>query len=348
MDRRRFLALMPAAVGLGGLSLSTAFAADPLTPIKFALNWKYQGPQGWFFLAEDRGYYAQNGIGITLDQTDGSGAAISKVATGAYQAGFGDMNGLIQLVSKSPEQAPLAVYCMYDVPPFCIAVKTDSPIRTPKDLEGKTVGGPANDGALQLFPAFAKAAGIDPSKVNITYIQPNLREQMLMRGQVDAVFGYVNTIRFSAKAANIDADKEIRYIRYGESGLDFYSNTVIVSRALARDKPALVRGLVEAINHGLNDSLKDPQAAIDAVLKREPLLNAKVERERFDATLRDEMSGGAELAQIGIGDVVDARLQKQIDIVCAANNLARKPTVSEVFSRAFLPPLDQRPRKLFG
>ena len=105
------------------------------------LNWKYQGPQGWFFLAEDRGYYKAAGLDMTIDQGNGSGAPIPLVANGTYDVGFGDINALIQFAAKKPDIAPIAVYVIYNRPPFTIAVRADSPIKTPKDLEGKTLGG---------------------------------------------------------------------------------------------------------------------------------------------------------------------------------------------------------------
>ena len=131
---------------------------------------------------------------------------------------------------------------MFNRPPFTVAVKADSPIKTPKDFEGKTLGGAANDGALKLFPAFCKITKIDCTKVNITNMQPNLREQMLMQGQVDGVFGYVNTIRFSAKLIGVDPDKQLRYINYGDYGMDLYSNAIIVSKKLVKEKPEGRRG----------------------------------------------------------------------------------------------------------
>ena len=141
------------------------------------------------------------------------------VANGTYDVGFGDINALIELAAKKPEDAPIAVYVMFNQPPFTVAVKADSPIKTPKDFEGKTLGGAANDGALKLFPALCKLAKIDCTKVNITNMQPNLREQMLMSGQVDGVFGYVNTIRFSAKLMGVAGQPaslhQLRRLRHG-------------------------------------------------------------------------------------------------------------------------------------
>ena len=200
-----------AVLGLCAALLPAASFAQ--TKIKMVLNWKYQGPQAWFFVAQEKGYFKAEGLDVELDQGEGSSAPIAKVASGAYEAGFGDINALIDFASKRPTEAPVGVYMLYNTPPFTIAVKKDSPIRSPKDFEGKTVGGPANDGALKLFPAFGKAAKFDVSKVNISNMAPNLREQMLLRGQVDAAFGFVTTVTFSAKAMNLDPAKELRFIR---------------------------------------------------------------------------------------------------------------------------------------
>ncbi len=199
--------------------LAAPALAQSLLPCGLVLNWRFQGPQSWFFIAQDKGYLREAGVELVIDQGDGSGAAVGRVASGAYDMGFGDINALMQVVSQRPagaNDAPIGVYMMFNRPPFTIAVRANSDIRTPKDFEGKTLGGPANDGALRLFPAFARLAGFDASKVTITNMQPNLREQMLQRSQVDGVFGFVNTIRFSARLVGIDPDTQFRFINYGD------------------------------------------------------------------------------------------------------------------------------------
>jgi NitT/TauT family transport system substrate-binding protein len=327
-----------------GLALSAGFAAaaQAQTKIKMVLNWKYEGPQGMFFLADDRGYFKQEGIDVSFDQGNGSGAAVPQVANGAYDMGFGDINALVELAAKKPDEAPVGVFMLYNRPPFTIAVKADSPIKTPADFVGHKLGSPANDGALKLFPALCSAAKIDCSKIEIVSMQPNLREQMLMQGQVDGVFGYVTTIRFSAKLTGIDPDKQIRFIKFEDYGMDLYSNAIIVSRKLAKEHPETVKGFLRALNHGVKDAIADPQAAIDAVVKREALIKPVIERARLDATLADEMSH-PEIARIGIGDVSDERMAKAIDILVKAKELPRTPAVSEIFDRSFLPPVAERP-----
>ncbi|MEP9352808.1 ABC transporter substrate-binding protein [Xanthobacter sp. KR7-65] len=339
---RRAAAGLAAGLAFGALATAPALAQ---TKIKMVLNWKYQGPQAMFFLAEDNGYFKAEGLDVTLDQGNGSGAAVPLVANGTYDAGFGDINALIELVAKKPEDAPIGVYVMFNQPPFTVAVKADSPLKTPQDLVGKTLGGAANDGALKLFPAFCKLAKIDCTGIKITNMQPNLREQMLMQGQVDGVFGYVNTIRFSARLIGVE-DNKIRYINYGDYGMDLYSNAIIVSAKLAKDNPKAVAGLVRAINKGLKDMLKDPKAGVAAVQKRELLIKPQVELERLEATLRAEMNH-PEIAKIGLGAIDPERMKQAIDILVDANKLPTTPKVEQIFTPAFLPPLEERVTKLF-
>jgi len=327
-----------------GLSLTLSLMpvlAQAQTKIKMVLNWKYQGPQAWFFMAQDKGYFKAEGLDVEIDQGEGSSASITKVAAGAYQAGFGDINALISMAATRPEQAPVGVFMIYNTPPFTVVVKSDSPIRTPKDLEGKTIGGPANDGALKLFPAFAKVAKVDASKVNITNMAPNLREQMLLRGQVDAIFGFINTVYFSAKLVGIDPEKDLRFINYADYGMDLYSNAIVFGRSFAKENPKAVQGFVRAVNRAINDAMVNPEAAMDAVMKREPLLKRDVEKERLLATIKQEM-GHPEIARIGFGDVDGERLKRAIAMVVEANALPRTPAVDEVFDRSFLPPRAER------
>jgi len=320
----------------------TAAAAQAQTKVKLILNWKYEGPQGMFFLADDRGYFKQEGLDVTFDQGNGSGAAVPQVANGAYDMGFGDINALIELAAKKPDDAPIGVFMLYNRPPFVVAVKADSPIKTPADFPGHKLGGAANDGALKLFPALCSIAKIDCGKVEITNMQPNLREQMLMQGQVDGVFGYATTIRFSAKGIGVNPDQQLRFIRYGDYGMDLYSNAIIVSKTFAKAHPEAVTGFLKALTHGVRDTLADPKAAIDAVSRREPLIKPDVELARLEATLADDMSH-PEVAKQGLGDINDDRMAKAIDILVMAKELPRKPAVGEIFDRSFLPPASERP-----
>jgi NitT/TauT family transport system substrate-binding protein len=327
--------------GLGAALWITPGLAAADTPIKLVMSWKYEGPQAFYYIAQDKGYFKAAGLDVSIDQGEGSSASVPKVAAGAYDAGVGDTSALIQMAARDSAQAPKAVFMMYNTPPFVIAVKADSPIKTPRDLEGRTVGAPAGDGALKLFPALARQAGIDLSKVTLTNMAPNLREQLLMRGQVDAVFGYLTTITFSARAMGIDPATQLRFLRYGDYGMDLYSNTIFFSQPFINAHPEAVRGFLAALDKAIKDVVADPDAGVDAVMKREPLLKRDVELAKLKTAIASDMSH-PEIARIGLGDVDEERLKKNIAVVVETNALPTTPSPDAVFDRRFLPPRDTR------
>jgi NitT/TauT family transport system substrate-binding protein len=319
--------------------------AQAQTKLKVILDWKYQAQMGMYFLAADRGYFKEEGLDVTFDQGEGAGAAAPKVASGAYDIGFGSLDSVILLQATRPVEAPVAVYQVYNRAPFVIAVRAESPIKVAKDLEGRTIGGPNFDGALKLFPIFAKLAKVDASKVAVTNMAPNLRAQMLMRGQIDGAFAFRNGIFMDTKLLGANPEKDIRFISYEDYGMDLYSNAIIVSKALIAQNPNAVKGFLKAFNRGVNDAYADQIAAVDSVLKREALLNTAVERERLGLMFSFDMSA-PEMKDVGLGDIVEARVERNIRIVVDANNLSRSPSAAEVFDRRFLPPLADRMKQM--
>jgi NitT/TauT family transport system substrate-binding protein len=260
---------------------------------------------------------------------------------GAYQAGFGDVNAIIQNVAAKPGVAPVMVYMIYNCAPFAVIVKSSSPIKTLKDLEGRTLGTVAGGAASRMFPVMAARSGVDASKVKWTNMAPNLQEQLMLKDHVEGSAVFSVTSYMNLVAQGVDPDKDIRWFHYGDHGVDLYGNGVLVSQQFLKEKPQAVAGLVRAINKAVRDTVADPDAAIAAMMKREPLLNASLEKRRLQYTLRTVMLT-PEVAANGMGDVSDERMARAIGQVKEAFELPRLPAPGEVFDRRFLPPLAER------
>ena len=149
-----------AGLALFSLSLSGANAQD-MTKIKFTLDWKLQGIHAWYFWALDKGYFTAEKLDVTIDQGEGSAATVTRIMSGAYDAGFGDANAVIQTSATKPGEAPVMVYMIYSRAPFALLTKADSKIKTVKDLAGNKLGTPPGGAAFKLLPLLAKKNGID-------------------------------------------------------------------------------------------------------------------------------------------------------------------------------------------
>jgi NitT/TauT family transport system substrate-binding protein len=331
------LATMAAALVL--LS-SSAFAQD-VTKIRFTLDWKLQGIHAWFYWAQEKGYFAAEKLDVTIDQGEGSAASVTRVMSGAYDAGFGDANAVIQNAATKPGQAPVMVYMFYSRAPFAMLTKATSPIHSFKDLAGKKIGAPGGGASLKMLPLMAKKNNVDFSKFDITQLAPSLQEQMLLQGQVDAIAIFTATSYMNLVAMKLDPDKDFRWLYYADFGADLYSNVIIVSQKLAKDKPESVKGLVRAINRSIREVVADPDAAIEVLAKKESLINKDIEKRRLIYVYKTLMDT-PEAREIGMGDVSEARMSASAATIAESFELPVVPKFADVFNRSFLPPKAER------
>jgi NitT/TauT family transport system substrate-binding protein len=190
-----------------GSVLLTGSALAQETTIKFTLGWKTQGSDAAFFYAKDKGYFKEEGLNVVIDQGEGSGATVTRIMSGAWDAGFGDVNAIIQNSSTRPQDAPVMVYMMWNQPPFSIVTKNTSGIKTIKDFEGHTLGGAQGTPTTRLLPVFIQKNGLAADKIKVTNMAPNLQEPMLIKGDIDAalvfnITSYFNLVLNLVRAIN--------------------------------------------------------------------------------------------------------------------------------------------------
>ena len=323
------------ALGLAGPGFAEGI------PIKFTLDWKIQGVHGWFYLAKEKGYFAEEGLDVTIDQGEGSAATVSRIMSGAYDAGFGDMNAIIQNAATNPDEAPVMVYQIYNQPPFAVLTKTGGPVDSLASLEGLKVGAPPGSASTKLFPALATAAGFDAGKVELISVKSNLQEQMLIQDQVSASLVFNVTSYLNILGIGMDPDTDFTWYPYGASGLDIYSNGVMVSPKLLAENPEAVKGLVNAIAKAMSDVLANPQEGIDIITATEPLSNGELEMKRLQFAL-DNLIFSDESKANGIGAVDPERLARSISTIQGLYDLPSAPSAEDVFDASFLPPIDMR------
>ena len=313
--------------------------------LRIRLNAGFSGPHAGFFLAEAEGHLAAAGIEVTWLPGHGAAAVIAHLDDQSCDAAYGDLSALVaRLGHEAPHRGPQAVFIGFNRTPLTIAVDAAGDLRHPADLAGLRVSGHARDAALVVFPALARAAGIDAASVRILPSEASLAEQaraMLEDRAAEGVFGFANTIIASLEAAGLRLADRLRFLDYATWLPDLYGNALVVSRGLVEREPEIVRGLVGALCRGFAAAIADPERGVAAIRRFAPSVDMAIDTKRWRGTILREM-GHPERTVLGIGDAHPARIAEGVALLSAALGLPRRPEPAEVFTGAFLPPVAQR------
>ncbi|HPT55189.1 MAG TPA: ABC transporter substrate-binding protein [Casimicrobium sp.] len=331
---------MKTRIWLSALLSCVAVTASAQTPIKFALDWRFEGPASPYFVALDKGYYKAEGLDVTIDTGNGSTEAINRAASGAYQFVFGDINTLVRFRDKPENKKLKMVLMVYNAPPFAIVSLKKGGISKPKDLEGKTLGAPAADGAYAQWPAFVKKNGIDVSKVKIENVGFPVREPMLVEGKVDAITGFSFSSYMNLRGRGIAQD-DINVMLMRNLGLELYGNGIIVDSEYAAKNPKIVQGFIRATIKGWQETIRDPKASMASLMKRNNILNDGQEFVRLKMAI-DQNVMTPEVVANGFGGVDAKRLTRSIDQIGEGFKYTNKPKADDIFDSAYLAPKAER------
>ncbi|MBP7536490.1 MAG: ABC transporter substrate-binding protein [Ottowia sp.] len=325
---------------LGAAALLTAAAAAPSwaqgsTPIKFQLDWRFEGPAALFLQPVAKGYFKQAGLNVTVDAGNGSGGAVTRVASGAYDMGFADLAALMEFHANNPDapNKPVAVMMVYNNTPAAVFALKKSGITKPADLGGKKLGAPVFDAGRRGFPIFAKVNGV--KDVAWTSMDPPLRETMLVRGDVDAITGFGFTSLLNLEARGVKP-ADVVLMPYADHGVKLYGNAIIVGQKLLKENPGAIKAFLGAFARGAKEVMANPAAAIEHVKARDGIVNVPLETRRLQLAI-DSVIASPDARAEGFGQVVPSRLSLMASQVSDAYGTKTRVNPEAVWNGSFLP-----------
>src|SRR5712692_8980347 len=254
-------------------------AANPAgapTRVAYGADFLISGTTAPIFLAIERGYFAEGGIEVSVARGFGSTDAVRRAATGQADIVQGDI-GSSMLLRANQFTETRVISPLYGKVPFAVLFYEDLGIRTPADLEGRTLADAAGSAPRVLFPAFAGMAGIDPARVAFTTVDASDRNTQFAAGQLSIITAFIlNLADAEAVAYASNPNRRIGALRYADYGLDMYGNGYITSDDFIAEKPQAVAAFVAGAAKGLRDTYLDVPAAADAVRRQHPEVDRDV------------------------------------------------------------------------
>ncbi|MBC7802780.1 MAG: ABC transporter substrate-binding protein [Candidatus Parcubacteria bacterium] len=307
------------------LSAAPAAAQQKLD---FILNWVPGGDHAPYYYAKKLGWYAKEGIDLNLEPGKGSALATQKVGAGANPIGLADMGGV--LVAKGQGADTVAVFNVYANSPQGMYWLKSSGIKGIRDFAGKKIGNPAGDGARVMWPALAKANGVDPKSVTWVNIDANSKLSALKSKAIDVTTSFYNIHHVFTRELGAD----MGFLAWREVGLNPYGNSVIVNAEfLTKNKPAIDK-FVKVTQRAFAACVKDAKPCVQALIDANGALsydNEMVNWQLVEVLMSDNASRSVAL---GIHD--DARMKADYELVRDYVGIDKPFDVKATYTNEFL------------
>lgn len=241
-------------------------SAKELKKVNFRLSWLLEvGDNGPYFIAKERGYYADEGIDINILAGQASPTTIKLLA--GEEAGsfaFGGYGAMAQAIHQGvPVRGILG---MVQEEPSSVISLADKPIKTAQDLIGKKVAVSAQSMQELLFYAALKAQNIPKDKVAVVHVPFNMANTMLLERKVDGMLQWFTTNVPILEGKGV----KVHYLKYADLGVKVTGSGIMTNLKTLREQPELVKGFLRATARGIQAAQESPEEAIAALVKHNP------------------------------------------------------------------------------
>ena len=294
----------------------------------FVLNWVPGGDHAPYYYAKKMGWYAKEGIDLNLEPGKGSAPAVQRVAAGQNPIGLADMGNVLTLRGKGAEA--VGIFNVYANSPQGLYWLKSSGIKGIKDFAGKKIGNPAGDGARTMWPALAKANGLDPKSVTWVNVDANAKLASLKSKSIDVTTSFYNIHHIFQRELGDD----MGFLAWRDIGLNPYGNSVIVNAAfLAKNKP-VVDKFVKVTQKAFAACVADPKPCVQALIDANGAL--KFDNELTNWSLVEVLMSDKSSKSVALGIHDDARMQADYELVRDFIGLDKPFDVKTAYTNEFL------------
>lgn len=315
-------ALLGALLALGA---APAAAADAMT---ITLNWVAGGDHAPYYYARKLGWYKDAGIDIDIQQGRGSSMAAQRVGAGATPLGLVDMGVMLDARGKGADL--VAVMNVYANSAQGLYWLKSSGIRTVADLAGKRLGSPPGDSVRIMWPAFAQANGLDPKSVTWVNIDANAKLAALKSKAIDATTSFFNIHHIFARELGDD----MGFVRWGEAGVQQYSNSVVVNGAyLAKNEDAVGR-FVKVTQRAFAECVRTPDPCVRALTEANGAL--QFDNELMNWRLVQVLMNHPTSRDVALGWMEDERMAQDYKLIDTYLHIEKPFDVKQAYTNRFL------------
>ena len=329
-SRRQFLRDAGIAAGLAAVPIARPGRAQTKRQVTVRLDWIYQGPNAGFMVAQDKGFYEKAGLNVEVGPGKGSTSTAQLVASKATQFGFADGYVVGNGVSKGMNIRTVAG--LYRRNPTAVIVLADSDIKTPKDLEGKTIAIATGSTQFQQWPAFVKGCGLDAGKIRVVNIDPAGSPPALITGQVPAIAGYALG---QVPSVEIRGNTKARVFWYADCGVTAVSNGIVVHNDLIKEEPELVRGFVVATIKGFLYGRQNVDEMIAIARKYSPAIEPAIARREAEMSWQSWVSPNT--AGKPFGWMAEKDWQETVEVLKQYGGVTTPLEAQQLYTNEFVP-----------